>query len=146
MVLIQAARGKHSFSPRARPRDFFLRPKKIRRGLYAGYFQAFLPIKSSFFLFLSKKFLLLIKFLNCRQAIFYLLPLILPLFVDSIFISFIENFSLISNIPHFPFQCSNNLFSVSLSKNIKFQSHSTHQQNFHEVFEVKPPQKIKTLA
>ena len=36
MVLIQAARGKHSVSPRARPRDFFLRPKKSG----AGYPQA----------------------------------------------------------------------------------------------------------
>ena len=36
MVLIQAARGKHSVSPRARPRDFFLRPKKSG----AGYTQA----------------------------------------------------------------------------------------------------------
>ena len=36
MVLIQAARGKHSVSPRARPRDFFLRPNKSG----AGYPQA----------------------------------------------------------------------------------------------------------
>ena len=33
MVLIQAARGKHSFSTRARPRDFFLRLKKPARAI-----------------------------------------------------------------------------------------------------------------